>query len=157
MELSTWQVWRTRAYLFAIGVKRHVTLGTRVVLIDGDDRVLLVKQTYIPGWHFPGGGVEAGETAETAGARELLEETGYRVKGPMALHGLYLVVNRTTNRDHIAVYICRGYERIGDFKANHEVAEAAWFPADALPETATHGTARRVAEIFGGGRPDPMW
>jgi 8-oxo-dGTP pyrophosphatase MutT (NUDIX family) len=156
MELSTLQLWRTRAYLFAVGIKRHVTLGTRAVLIDGD-RVLLVKQTYLPGWHFPGGGVEAGETAEAAAARELTEETGYRVKGPMALHGLFLVVNRTTNRDHIAVYICRDYERAAAFTANREVAEAAWFPADALPKDVTEATARRVAEILGGGRPDPMW
>jgi 8-oxo-dGTP pyrophosphatase MutT (NUDIX family) len=156
MELSTFQLWRTRAYLFAIGVKRHVTLGTRVVLIDGS-KVLLVRQTYLPGWHFPGGGVEAGETAEAAGARELEEETGYRAKGPMALHGLFLVVNRTTNRDHIAVFVCRDHEQVTAFSANREVAAAAWFEADALPETTTAATARRIKEIFGGGRPDPMW
>ena len=37
------------------------------------------------------------------------------------------------------------------------VAEAAWFGADALPETTTAPTVRRVGEIFGGGQPDPMW
>jgi ADP-ribose pyrophosphatase YjhB (NUDIX family) len=156
MELSTWQLWRTRAYLFAIGVTRHVTLGTRVALIEGE-RVLLVRQTYLPGWHFPGGGVEPGETAEAAGARELTEETGYRAIGPMALHGLFLVVNRTTNRDHIAVFVCREHERVGDFSANREIAEARWFDAAQLPETTTAATARRVREIFGGERPDPMW
>ena len=63
--MTPWQRWRTRAYLFAIGVKRHVTLGARAVLIDGE-RVFLIRQTYLPGWQFCGGGVEAGETAEVA-------------------------------------------------------------------------------------------
>jgi 8-oxo-dGTP pyrophosphatase MutT (NUDIX family) len=156
MELSTWQLWRTRAYLFAIGVKRHVTLGAQVALMEGD-KVLLVRQTYLPGWHFPGGGVEPGETAEAAAARELTEETGYRVTGPMALHGLFLVVNRTTNRDHVALFVCREHERVGDFSANLEIADARWFDAAQLPETTTAATARRVREILGGGRPDPMW
>jgi 8-oxo-dGTP pyrophosphatase MutT (NUDIX family) len=156
MELSTLQLWRTRAYLFAIGIKRHVTLGTRIVLIDGN-KVLLVRQTYLPGWHFPGGGVEAGETAQAAGARELEEETGYRARGPMALHGLFLVINKTTNRDHIAVFVCRQHELLHKVSANREIAEVGWFAADALPETTTPPTARRVAEIFSGAPPDSMW
>ena len=31
-----------------------------------DDKVWLVRQTYIPGWFMPGGGLKRGETLEQA-------------------------------------------------------------------------------------------
>lgn len=156
MELSTWQWLRTRVYLVAIGVLRHMTVGARIALVDGE-KVLLVRHTYLPGWHFPGGGVEPGETAEAAAARELQEETGYRATGPLRLVGLYLSITSTTNRDHIALYQCSSFEPGPAFVANHEMAEVGWFAHDALPETTTAGTARRVAEIFGNRPPEALW
>lgn len=52
------------------------------VLIWRDGEVLLVRhekgaRSY---WLVPGGGVDAGETMAAAGAREVLEETGYDVE-----------------------------------------------------------------------------
>jgi ADP-ribose pyrophosphatase YjhB (NUDIX family) len=47
-----------------------------VLFRDEQDRVLLVKPTYKPGWDIPGGYVEPGETPKQAAAREVKEELG---------------------------------------------------------------------------------
>lgn len=156
MRLTRWQRLRTRAFLFAVGVKRHMTLGARVALIDGE-RILLVRQTYMPGWQMPGGGVEPGEAVERAAARELQEETGYRPTGSMQLFGLYHNSNVTTNRDHVALFVCREFEQVHAFVGNREIAEVAWFPFDGLPADSSSGIQRRVQEIFHGLPPHANW
>lgn len=148
-SMSRWQRVRTRAHLFIVGVRRRMVLGTRAALLDGD-RVLLLRHTYMPGWHFPGGGVEPGETAEAAARREAEEETGLRVEGSMRLLGLYLQVHEATNRDHVAVYVGRSFREVKPFRPNGEIAEIGWFPLDRLPEEVNPGTARRIAEIASG-------
>ena len=157
MTMSRWQRVRTSAHLFAVGVRRRMVLGARAVLLDGD-RVLLLRHTYMPGWHFPGGGVEPGETAEEAARREAEEETGFRVEGAMSLLGLYLQKSEATNRDHVAVYVGRQFREVKRFRPNGEIAEIGWFLVDALPDGMNAGTARRIAEIASGGRDVPaLW
>jgi 8-oxo-dGTP pyrophosphatase MutT (NUDIX family) len=54
----------------------------RVLLIDPEDRVLLVRSLDEQGlgfWFPPGGGVDAGESLEDAAVRELAVETGLHV------------------------------------------------------------------------------
>src|ERR1700722_20405664 len=61
-----------------------------VVVTDDADRVLMLwRHRFIPnkwGWEIPGGRMEAGETPIEAGAREVLEETGWK---PEHLEPLY--------------------------------------------------------------------
>ena len=59
--------------------------SARVVLVDADDRVLLLRggDPARPGpavWHTPGGGIDPGEAPEDAARRELAEEVGLRLR-----------------------------------------------------------------------------
>jgi len=157
MRMSRWQRARTAAHLFVVGVRRRMVLGARAALIDGD-RVLLLRHTYMPGWHFPGGGVEPGETSEDAARREAEEETGLAIEGEMTLLGLYLQVHEATDRDHIAVYVGRSFREVRPFRPNGEIAAIGWFHFDQLPADIEPGTARRIAEIASGAGDTPrLW
>ena len=79
------------AHLYFL-LAKPMTLGVRGVVIDENDRVLLVRHSYISGWHFPGGGVEARETVADALARELEEEARVALRGEPVLHGLFFNV-----------------------------------------------------------------
>ena len=156
MEVKPWQRLLSRFYLVVIGIKRRMTLGARVVLIDGE-RVFLIRHTYLPGWQFPGGGVEPGETAEVSAAREVWEETGFTVTGPMELFGLYHNTNPATNRDHVAVYLCRDFTADEGFSGSREIAEGRWFDVTDLPEDVSPATRARLAEIFGDAERRQVW
>jgi ADP-ribose pyrophosphatase YjhB (NUDIX family) len=128
-------------------IARPVTLGVRAVVIDRDDRVLLVRHGYFSGWHLPGGGVEVGETCMKALSRELEEEASVALEGPPQLHGVFL--NRQlSRRDHVAVYVVRAFRVLGERAPDWEIEEARFFPRSALPEGTTAGTLARLAEIF---------
>src|SRR5690348_9559012 len=95
-----------QAHLLLSRFRRGMTLGVRAAAFDGEGRIFLVRHSYMPGWYLPGGGVDVGETTDTAIERELLEEGGILLAAPPELFGLYL--NKTiSRRDHVAFYICR--------------------------------------------------
>lgn len=58
------------------------TGGVRVIIPDGEGRILMVRQTHEGKdlWMVPGGGIEDGENSKEAALREVLEETGLQVK-----------------------------------------------------------------------------
>ncbi|NJP43849.1 NUDIX domain-containing protein [Actinacidiphila epipremni] len=64
---------------------RAETVAAGVLLFDEADRVLLVDPTYKPGWEFPGGVVERGESPASAGHREVAEELGIELTGGLEL------------------------------------------------------------------------
>jgi 8-oxo-dGTP pyrophosphatase MutT (NUDIX family) len=136
-------------------LKRGLTLGVRGVVTDTQGRVLLVQHTYVPGWYLPGGGVERGETAETALVRELREEAGVRVIGPATLVSIHS--NHPHHRgDHVLVYRVHAWEPCAA-SAQGEIHEVGWFAPDALPGDVTPGNRQRIAEIFQAADRDPMW
>jgi 8-oxo-dGTP pyrophosphatase MutT (NUDIX family) len=140
----------TRLFLLFQRYRRGLTLGVRAVVFDGESRVLLIKHSYVAGWHFPGGGVEPRETIAEAMARELEEESGIALTGDAELFGLYLQ-RRYAARDHVAVYVCRQWRQTRQPKfPNVEIVDAQFFALDALPVDTTGPTRRRLAEIAEG-------
>ncbi len=136
-------------------LRRAMTLGVRGLACDDEGRVLLVRHTYAHGWHFPGGGVESGESAVDAVLREMAEEGGLAAAGAPTLVGFYANHANFPN-DHIALY------RVADWRPcpprqNNEIAERGFFALDALPEGVTAGTRRRLAEVFEGAEISPTW
>jgi ADP-ribose pyrophosphatase YjhB (NUDIX family) len=135
---------------------RAMTLGVRAAVIDGDDRVLLVKHGYVAGWHLPGGGVEIGETCESALARELCEEANVVLDAPPLLHGLFFNAH-VSRRDHVAVYVARRFRVTAERAPDREIVAARFFALDALPPDATRATRARLNEIFGLAPISALW
>lgn len=110
-----------------------------------------MRHSYIAGWYLPGGGVDRGETLSEAACRELREETGIVAEAPPALLGVYLNP-RGGGRDHVGLFHLSAWREGPDYLApNREIAEAAFFSADALPEEVSAATARRLAAFRAGG------
>ena len=126
---------------------RGLTMGAQGVVIDEQDRVLLVRHGYRPGWHFPGGGVEWNESLALALERELYEEAGVELIGPAILHGVF--TNFITFKgDHIGVFIVREWRQDKIPEPNAEIQEIGFFAIDDLPDQTVQGVKNRLAEIF---------
>jgi 8-oxo-dGTP pyrophosphatase MutT (NUDIX family) len=138
-----------RALHFYWRLTRGMTVGVRAILLDRDNRVFLVRHTYTWGWHFPGGGVEVGETALDALTREVREEGCIALTGVAHLHGVFLNTS-VSRRDHVLVYLARDFEVLDTKRPDREIAEARFFPADALPAEIAPATKRRLDELLNG-------
>lgn len=124
-----------------VGARRRVvrtiapnyTVGSMVLIERADGALLLVRQTYRNSWGVPGGLLKRGETPADAARREVLEEVDIDVElvGDPAV-----VVDAEAQRVDI---VFRGRPASGvdagsARPSSPEIVEAAWFPADDLPD-----------------------
>jgi 8-oxo-dGTP pyrophosphatase MutT (NUDIX family) len=133
-----------------------MTLGVRAVVLDEDNRVFLVKHSYVTGWYLPGGGVEVGESFLDALKRELIEEARIEISGEPALHGLFFN-SHVSRRDHVAVYVVRKFRQDRLPEPNREIVATGFFAATALPDGTTLGTILRIREVLDGARRIETW
>jgi ADP-ribose pyrophosphatase YjhB (NUDIX family) len=134
---------------------RSMTIGVRAMVTDDQGRVLLIRPSYLPGWTFPGGGLERGETAAEALARELHEEAAVTIKGEPKLFGFYSN-ERDFRGDHVLLYVVREFE-VGAFVPTLEIKEAQFFNLQDLPADVSKGTRRRIEEVTKEQRPAASW
>ncbi len=111
----------------------------------------------MPGWQFPGGGVEIGETAQEALERELAEEGNIELTGACRSCRSIHFNRKASRRDHVAFYLVESFRQAAPKLPDREIAEAGFFPLDQLPDETTPATLRRIAEVFGGAPVSPDW
>ena len=145
----------TRVAHFVYFFIKGMTVGVRAACFDRSGRVFLVRHSYIPGWHMPGGGVERYETVLEALAKELREEGNLLLTAPPVLLHVYYN-RRTSKRDHVVFFRCE-VEQTAPRLKDHEIVESGFFPLDALPDSTTSATRRRLAELSGKAEFEDLW
>ena len=138
----------TRIVHVYFAMARGMTMGVRAACFDEAGRVFLVRHSYVPGWHLPGGGIERGETALEALAKEMREEGNlFTGASPVLVHVYF---NRqTSKRDHVLLYRCDSVVQTMPRLKDYEIVEAGFFALDALPAETTAATRRRLEELAG--------
>ncbi|MBP1874136.1 8-oxo-dGTP pyrophosphatase MutT (NUDIX family) [Ensifer adhaerens] len=137
-------------------LSRGMTIGVRAACFDDQGRVFLVRHSYLPGWHLPGGGLDRDETALEGLLRELREEGNLEATVPPALVQVYYN-RRTSRRDHVVFYRCDHVRQSAPKTPDLEISASGFFALDALPDDTTPATRRRLGELAGASVFDSYW
>lgn len=124
--------WRLRAPRLA---------GCRVIALDAEGRVLLIRHSYGSGhWMPPGGGLARAESPVLAAMRELREETGCRLELAQCLEQVEEDLHGAGNQVHVVAGLTRDWPR----PDGREVIAAAFFAIDALPDSLAPALVARL-------------
>ncbi|HSX45708.1 MAG TPA: NUDIX hydrolase [Candidatus Saccharimonadia bacterium] len=115
---------------------RHAVVDT---LVLKDDKILMVKRTakLLEGgkWGIVGGFVDRDETVAEAAAREVFEETGWKIKDLTLLTYIDNPNRPNEDRQNISfVFFCEAVEQTG--QPDWESDEVRWYPLNELPARA---------------------
>lgn len=120
-----------------IGHAPILMIGAVVLIVDEQNRLLMMKRSDSGSWGLPGGAVEPGEMVEETALRETLEESGLQVE-EMSLFGVFSgpeCYYKYPNGDEVynvtVAYLSR--EVSGDIQLNGEHTEWGWFALVDLP------------------------
>ena len=113
-------------------------VGAAILIVDNQNRLLLMKRSDSGCWGLPGGATEPGEVVEDAAKREALEETGLQV-GEMALFGVFSgpeLFYKYPNGDEVynVTIVYLSHDVSGDIHLNAEHTEWRWFAKEEIPE-----------------------
>jgi len=142
---------RSRLYCEAcdIPIYQNPVPATCVVVIDEQDRLLLVKRSVAPKigeWCLPGGFIELNEGPRESALRELKEETG--LTGAVE-HLLGVSSNPSAQYSTILMvgYLVRCFS--GNLIAGDDAADAGWFSTHERPPIAFDSHRQFVSHFYG--------
>jgi ADP-ribose pyrophosphatase YjhB (NUDIX family) len=121
-----------------VGHRPLLMVGATVLVVNDQDRLLLLKRVDNECWGPPGGAVELGEVVEEAAKRETFEETGLKI-GELNLFGIFSGPDqfyRYPSGDEVynitIVYLSRNPSGLVRLSGEH--TEWRWFMPSEIPE-----------------------
>ena len=120
------------AIRLAEAFRPRLSLGVRLVALDAAGGVFLVRHSYLPGLHLPGGAVDADETCREAAVREAREEGGLALEAMPELFHIYRNP-AGGRRDHVVLFVARGAWQARPSRPGFEIVAAGFHPLGALP------------------------
>src|SRR5688500_11712302 len=86
--------------------RRPRTQGVRAIALTPEGHVVLIRHSYVPGWHLPGGGRRRDEDPQAAMLRELREEIGLVSHGSVDFFSEYHQIV-DFRRDCVSLFVVR--------------------------------------------------
>ena len=121
-----------------VGHRPLLMVGAATLIMDDQNRLLLLHRSDNDCWGPPGGALELGEEVETAARREVREETGLELGG-MTLFGVfsgpelfYVYPNGDEVYNVTIVYLARTWS--GEIRLNGEHTAWNWFALGEIPD-----------------------
>ena len=115
----------------------HVAAGG--IVFNDNGEILLQKRADNGQWGLPSGYVDAGESVKQAAVREVLEETGIRVR-VKRLVGIYsdpvhnvIAAYPDGSLIHFVILVFECEYQSGELKVSDESTDVRYFPVDNLP------------------------
>lgn len=130
---------------------RHPVIGTSIIPILPDGKIVLIRRHDSGKWALPGGMVNWGQNLKTTVQRELAEETGLELLAIRRLVGIYSEPDRDPRIHSICVVIEADVQGTMKIEDTLEVNEVQAFERSAIPiGSLSHDHDRQLQDYFDG-------
>ncbi len=137
-----------------LGKQGKLRLGCSAAIFDEQKRILLTRRADNGQWCLPGGALESGESAAEACEREVLEETGLKVR-VTRLVGVYshpdqLVIYPDGNKAFIVALHFTAEVIGGELGLSNETTDYGYFTLDEIQDMEFLGRHKeRILDTLG--------
>ncbi|MEO1430741.1 MAG: NUDIX hydrolase [Cyanobacteria bacterium J06633_8] len=143
-------LWRYGQTVLGI-IFRHPVIGTSIIPILPDGRIVLIRRRDNGLWSLPGGMVDWGEDVPTTIERELMEETGLELVKIRRLVGVYSAPDRDPRIHSICVLAEAEVKGKMEIQDTLEASEIQAFSPNSLPEEPmSHDHYRQLQDYLSG-------
>ena len=123
-------------------MKNKFTIGAFGIIVDKENRILLVHRNDYDLWNLPGGGLDSGESPWAGVIREVKEETGLDVKVSKLL-GVY---SKPEKDEIVFNFECKVVG--GKLTLNEEARDLKYFALQEIPENTSPKQVERIKDYY---------